>query len=164
MINSSKQLAQMWSSLVIGLIGASVTVVSGQTIAHAQTCNVFGCSAPGAGACNPFGCPAPGAAACDPFGCPAAPPSAATGGNKESRNFEISNQTGSTIKELYLSPSGHSEWGPNDLDDRIRNGSSMTFTLSSSSCLYDIRALLSNGKSQDARQVNTCELQGYKLQ
>ncbi|MEG4808280.1 hypothetical protein QUA82_13415 [Microcoleus sp. F8-D3] len=64
--------------LTIGILSASLPLFVQIEPSVAQTCNVFGCSQPGASACNPFGCPNPGAAPCTPFGCPASPTPAAS--------------------------------------------------------------------------------------
>ena len=59
--------------LGLSLLNAGALILLKPEAAIAQTCNVFGCSQPGAGECNPFGCPNPGASECTPFGCPASP-------------------------------------------------------------------------------------------
>lgn len=59
--------------LMIAILGAALPLLAEIQPSAAQTCNVFGCSQPGASACNPFGCPNPGAAPCSPFGCPTSP-------------------------------------------------------------------------------------------
>jgi hypothetical protein len=65
-------------ALTIGVLSTILPLLGRAQPSVAQTCNVFGCSQPGAGACNPFGCPNPGANPCTPFGCPASPTPAAT--------------------------------------------------------------------------------------
>ncbi|NJK65896.1 MAG: hypothetical protein HC849_00165 [Oscillatoriales cyanobacterium RU_3_3] len=65
-------------ALTIGVLSVALPLLGHAQPSVAQTCNVFGCSQPGADACNPFGCPNPGAAPCTPFGCPASPTPAAT--------------------------------------------------------------------------------------
>jgi hypothetical protein len=60
-------------ALTIGVLSVALPLLGHAQPSVAQTCNVFGCSQPGAGACNPFGCPNPGANPCTPFGCPASP-------------------------------------------------------------------------------------------
>jgi hypothetical protein len=64
-------------ALTIGVLSVALPLLGHTQPSVAQTCNVFGCSQPGAGACNPFGCPNPGANPCTPFGCPASPTPAA---------------------------------------------------------------------------------------
>lgn len=176
MINKQR-IGKTVSSLALGVISIGVTLISGQSTVSAQSCNVFGCSAPGAAACNVFGCPAPGAASCDVFGCPAPPvpstptPSTPTSrpsneeANRNERDFRIANRTGRPIESLYLSPSGDTQWGSNDLgEDILRNNRDITFTLRNSSCLYDILAVLSNGQEIEERQVDTCDRSSLSLQ
>ncbi len=67
----SSLLLQTGKFLAIGTLSiGGAWLLPYQSASIAQTCNTFGCSAPGAAPCNPFGCPAPGAGQCNPFGCP----------------------------------------------------------------------------------------------
>ncbi|MEO0645048.1 MAG: hypothetical protein AAFZ17_02645 [Cyanobacteria bacterium J06650_10] len=171
---NQQTLRKLLSSLSISVITAGVALVSGQGVATAQGCNVFGCSAPGAAPCNVFGCPAPGAAPCDVFGCPAPPtppaPPASSPSTPEKieefRDFSISNRTGRAVERLYLSPSGDTGWGADELgNDVFLHGDVVVFGLnSSSSCMYDILAVLSNGREVDERQVDTCDRSRFTIQ
>lgn len=145
------------SFLSVGLIN----IVNSQP-ATAQSCNVFGCSQPGAGECNPFGCPNPGAGPCTPFGCPASPTGSSNTSGNSQRNFSISNNTGMNITALYLSPSSDSAWGTNDLNGTLYSGSSTTYTLTGN-CDWDLKALLSNGSELTQYRINTCTNSNYSL-
>jgi hypothetical protein len=71
------------------------------------------------------------------------------------RSFAIANQTGYTITALYLSPSNASNWGGNDIRNRVLNGTSQSFVLTGE-CDWDIRIELSNGRIYEQFQVDTC--------
>lgn len=68
-----QRLSKLTSICAISVCSAGIAFIPALQPSLAQTCNVFGCSQPGAGECNPFGCPNPGAGACTPFGCPPSP-------------------------------------------------------------------------------------------
>ena len=64
-----KNLSKMVMMLTGGVLSISLSVVTDIKPSVAQTCNVYGCSQPGAGDCNVYGCPKPGAGACNVYGC-----------------------------------------------------------------------------------------------
>ena len=85
------------------------------------------------------------------------------GRNNRERAFRVFNETGLTLEELYLSPSGSSSWGPNDLSRLIRSGNSVEFTISSPNCIYDVLAIFSNGRRIEEDQIDTCDNGGITL-
>ena len=82
--------------------------------------------------------------------------------NRE-RAFRVFNETGSTLEELYLSPSGSSSWGSNDLSRLVSSGNSVEFTISSPNCIYDVLAVFSNGRNIEEDQIDTCGNGGLTL-
>ena len=86
-----------------------------------------------------------------------------SGNSSDNRVFRIVNNTGATVDALYLSPSGSSGWGPNDLNGVLPSGNFIELTLESSSCAYDLYADLSNDQQVIERQLNTCDYTGYRL-
>jgi hypothetical protein len=84
-----KSLAKYAQILGISLFGVGFIHIINPDYVAAQSCNVFGCSQPGAGECNPFGCPNPGAGACTPFGCPPSPTGSSNPSGNSQRDFTI---------------------------------------------------------------------------
>lgn len=176
---SSRVLREATKFLCITSFGIGLAWLPAQAPSTAQSCNVFGCSQPGAAACNPFGCPSqgagecnpfgcpnPGASACTPFGCPASPqrssepPPSSTQNAPASdrRNFVAYNKTNQTITALYLSPTDSNSWGGNILSDVLRSESytRVTFSDNSERCVYDLKAVYGD-KTYDRNRFNLCE-------
>jgi hypothetical protein len=164
---------------VVGLVGISslgLSFLAIQKSALAQSCNVFGCSQPGAGECNVFGCPNPGAGSCEVFGCPSAPvntnptpppansnQSPSNGSNNSSnRTFTVRNNTNQSVQSLYLSRSSESSWGNSDIGSTLFNGNSVNFTLTGA-CNWDLRVELANGQSLEQMGIDTCLNNSYSL-
>lgn len=162
---------------IVGLLGiSSLSSLAIQKSAFAQSCNVFGCSQPGAGECNVFGCPSPGAGSCEVFGCPSAPvntnptppPANSTqspsnsSSNSSSRTFTVRNNTNQSVQSLYLSNSSESSWGTSDIGSTLFNGNSVNFTLTGA-CNWDVRVELANGQSLEQMEIDTCLNNSYSF-
>jgi len=77
------------------------------------------------------------------------------------RDFELINNTGADIHNVYVSPSNLTDWGPDILGrDILPDGDSVTITFarfSPGNCLYDIKVVTENGDEGTLGQVNLCE-------
>lgn len=155
----------------VGISSLSLSFLPIQKLALAQSCNVFGCSQPGAGQCNVFGCPNPGAAACTTFGCPSAPVntnpppssnSTQSPSNSLTRTFTVRNNTNQSIQSLYLSSSSESSWGASDIRSTLFNGNSVNFTLTGE-CNWDLRIELANGQALEQMEIDTCLNNSYSF-
>jgi hypothetical protein len=89
-------------------------------------------------------------------------PAAAQSNNPD---FRLVNRTGTTINELYVSSSANANWGRDRLGQNVLpSGQSFMVVLPAGQCVNDIRVVFDNGRSQERRQVNTCELTDVTFQ
>lgn len=71
--------------------------------------------------------------------------------------FQVVNQSGAVIEQLYFSHSSQGGWGPDQLGQNVlASGRMMTFRASNAGN-YDFRVVWSNGRSAELRQVNICQ-------
>jgi hypothetical protein len=80
-------------------------------------------------------------------------------------DFWVRNNSNNTISELYLSASNLDSWD-NDLlrSDTLQSGDRFQVGFgddSSDTCLYDIRAVFSDGQVVEDYQVNVCDNDYY---
>jgi len=77
------------------------------------------------------------------------------------RDFRLTNGTGTTISEVYASPSNQVEWGEDILGmDVLPDGEVVTIQFqrfTPGDCLYDIKVVTSEGNEGLLNQVNLCE-------
>ncbi|MBW8269975.1 hypothetical protein [Caldovatus aquaticus] len=86
----------------------------------------------------------------------AAPPAAA---QTQNPSFNLVNNSGRTIMEIYASPSSDNNWGPDRLGQNVLPpGQSFAVRLPLGECLYDIRVVYDDNSAQERRRVNTCSL------
>lgn len=78
----------------------------------------------------------------------------------ENPSFYLVNCAGSAISRVYASPAGMSAWGSNRLTDReIAPGQNAPIRLpADGNCIYDIRVIYANGRSDERRGLNACEI------
>lgn len=80
-------------------------------------------------------------------------------------DFQVYNDSNSTITELYVSESNHDSWDNDILGaDVLATGSSINIVFgdtSSNVCIYDILAIFADGQSVEDYQVNVCSNGGY---
>jgi hypothetical protein len=78
----------------------------------------------------------------------------------DERDFQFINNSNVTIIELYVSPSGESDWGDDILGSgTLEPGGSGTVhfnRFSAGNCLYDIRVVAEDGSSSELYQVDLC--------
>jgi hypothetical protein len=79
-------------------------------------------------------------------------------------SFRLNNRTGGTINEVYVSSSARSDWGRDLLGANVlQAGQTLTIRLPNGQCMNDIRVVYANGRSQDWRQRNTCQLTDFNI-
>lgn len=79
-------------------------------------------------------------------------------------SFRLNNRTGTTINEIYVSSSAVSSWGNDRLGQNVLNsGQTLTIRLPDGQCMNDIRVVYANGRSQEWRQQNTCNITDFNI-
>lgn len=79
-------------------------------------------------------------------------------------SFNLVNNSGQTVRELYASPSTDQNWGPDRLGaDVVAAGQTFPVRLPAGECVYDVRIVYANGQSQERRRVNLCEITNLNL-
>ncbi|BAY60265.1 hypothetical protein NIES22_03230 [Calothrix brevissima NIES-22] len=77
------------------------------------------------------------------------------------RDFIVYNNNELEITTLYVSSKDSKYWGDNILDSDLVTGSyeAVTFNNNSNQCIYDIKAIYSNG-TYDISRTNLCDTYG----
>ena len=79
-------------------------------------------------------------------------------------SFRLNNRTGVTINEIYVSSSNDSGWGSDRLGANVLNsGQYWTVRLPNGQCVNDIRVVYANGRSQEWRRQNTCQITDFNI-
>ncbi|SDB72751.1 hypothetical protein [Belnapia rosea] len=79
-------------------------------------------------------------------------------------SFNLVNQSGRVIEELYASPSSQQNWGPDRLgEDVVQPGATYPVRLPQGECTYDLRIVFSGGQAQERRNVNACAVTNYTV-
>src|SRR3712207_801867 len=75
-------------------------------------------------------------------------------------SFRVVNRTPSVVQEIYASPSTQQNWGQDRLgNDLVQPGASFIVRLpADGNCVYDIRFVYQGGRSEERRNLNTCNL------
>jgi hypothetical protein len=75
-------------------------------------------------------------------------------------SFRVVNRTSDVVQELYASPATQQNWGQDRLgSDIIQPGASYIVRLpADGNCVYDIRFVYQHGRSEEKRNLNTCNL------
>jgi hypothetical protein len=81
-------------------------------------------------------------------------------------SFNLVNRTSQPIRELFVTPAGNANWGQNRLDGRAGNPTSIaangSFTVrrrADNNCIFDIRVVFADGRSEERKGLNTCALE-----
>jgi hypothetical protein len=117
--------------------------------------------APGARPPGPATAPPPGARPPAPVATPtparpAPPVAAAPRGNP---SFWIVNASRRTMRELYASPSSQQTWGPDRFGTGVLGGGDrFAVRLPEGECIYDVRVVWADGRPEDRRRVNLCDV------
>ncbi|HEY4251282.1 MAG TPA: hypothetical protein VGM87_08775 [Roseomonas sp.] len=74
-------------------------------------------------------------------------------------SFNLVNNTGRTIRELYASLSTDQNWGEDRLgQDMVPTGRTYAVRLPQGDCVYDVRVVFDNNQAQERRRLNLCEV------
>jgi hypothetical protein len=83
------------------------------------------------------------------------------------QDFELHNQTGLTIKTLYVEPSANSDnWGEDLLKGNTLEGDSdtkITFAPDSTECQYDIKIVDDKDNTFEVKGVDLCKVSHFSL-
>jgi hypothetical protein len=78
------------------------------------------------------------------------------------RDFELINNTGQTIQQVYVSPSKDDDWGDDILgNDVLPAGRRVNITFgrfAEAACYYDIKVITESGAEGRLDDVNLCEI------
>ena len=80
------------------------------------------------------------------------------------RRVTIHNQTGWTMREFYASDSRKSDWEEDILGaDVLASGASLPINIDdgSGACVYDFKAVFTNGQELTRMNVNVCQIADY---
>lgn len=89
---------------------------------------------------------------------------AATDG--KDRHVKVENFTSQTLRELYASPVTSDTWEEDLLGQRtLSSGESINADIDNGSneCLYDLKAVLSNGKEVIRRKIDVCTVAKWTI-
>jgi hypothetical protein len=79
-------------------------------------------------------------------------------------SFRLNNTGGRTVREVYVSSSNDSHWGPDRLGQHVLGpGRQMVLQLPTGQCVNDIRVVFIDGQAQERRGVNTCALTDFSV-
>jgi len=82
-----------------------------------------------------------------------------TAGPTGNPSFNLVNQTSQTVMEAYVSLSTEQEWGPDRLgNDTIAPGRHFAIRLPEGACIHDVRFVYDNGRADERRRVNLCDV------
>ncbi|HYF07247.1 MAG TPA: hypothetical protein VD970_06470 [Acetobacteraceae bacterium] len=74
-------------------------------------------------------------------------------------SFNLVNNSGRVVREVYASPATDQNWGPNRLGaETVPNGQFHPIRLPLGECLYDLRVVFDSGPPQERRRINLCEV------
>ncbi|HEV7265447.1 MAG TPA: Tat pathway signal protein [Falsiroseomonas sp.] len=75
-------------------------------------------------------------------------------------SFWLANQTGLTIREVYVSLATQSSWGNDRLGANVlQPGQRLQVSLPAGvTCLVDVRVVYADGRATERRQLNTCSI------
>lgn len=77
-------------------------------------------------------------------------------------SFNLVNQTGRVIEQVYASPSSQQSWGTDRLgNDVVQPGATYAIRLPAGECNYDLRFVMQGGQAKEQRNVNTCTINNY---
>ena len=80
-------------------------------------------------------------------------------------DFRLNNNSGQTVNEVYVSSSADQNWGRDRLGQNVLPpGQSLMISLPAGQCVNDLRVVYANGRAQERRQVNTCNLTDINVQ
>ncbi|WP_426956389.1 hypothetical protein [Muricoccus radiodurans] len=94
-------------------------------------------------------------------GRPSGPSAAPRPGNERRGNpsFNLVNGGRRAIRELYARPASEEPWGPDRLgNDMVQPGGRYPIRLPEGRCAYDLRVVWMDGRSEERRALDLCEV------
>lgn len=80
-------------------------------------------------------------------------------------SFRLNNRGAVTINEVYVSSANDNGWGNDRLGQNVlQPGQTMTIRLPSGQCMNDIKVVYANGRSQEWRRRDTCQITDFNVQ
>lgn len=74
-------------------------------------------------------------------------------------SFELVNEGNRQIREFFASLTTNDDWGEDRLgQDVVEPGDRLAIRLPAGACQYDLRVVWANGRSEERRDVNLCEM------
>lgn len=75
-------------------------------------------------------------------------------------SFNLVNRGSGTIQQFFATPAGRSNWGRDRLDGRgLAAGGKAAIRLpADGNCVYDLRAQFADGRAEDKRELNVCNV------
>jgi len=87
------------------------------------------------------------------------PPAPSAGAARGNPSFWLVNASRRTIRELYASPSSQQNWGPDRLGTGVVGGGDrFAVRLPEGDCIYDVRVVWADGRPEDRRRLNLCDV------
>jgi hypothetical protein len=87
-------------------------------------------------------------------------PAAALAQSTGNPSFTLENHAGVAIRQFFATPGGRANWGRDRLDGRgLPAGGREAFRLpADGNCIYDLRVMFADGRTEDRRGLNTCQV------
>jgi len=75
-------------------------------------------------------------------------------------SFALENRADVAIREFFATPAGRTNWGRDRLDGKgMAAGAKVNFRLpADGNCIYDLRVVFADGRTEDRRGQNTCQI------
>jgi hypothetical protein len=75
-------------------------------------------------------------------------------------SFNLVNRGASAVRELFVTPAGDANWGRNRLLGRVipPGGGFLVKRRADGNCIMDIRAVFADGRAEERKGLNTCNL------
>jgi hypothetical protein len=92
-------------------------------------------------------------------------PTAALAQPAANPSFTLENRAGVAIKQFFATPGGRANWGRDRLDGRgLAAGAREAFRLpADGNCVYDLRVVFADGRAEDRRGLNTCQVKNVAV-
>ena len=78
---------------------------------------------------------------------------------QDNPSFNLVNRAQAPINEVYATPQGMDNWGKDMLSDTtVAPGASFPVRLRVGQCTYDVRVVYGNGRAEEKRDLDTCNV------
>jgi hypothetical protein len=92
-------------------------------------------------------------------------PAAALAQSAPNPSFTLDNRASIAIRQFFATPGGRANWGRDRLDGKgLAPGASLAFRLpADGNCIYDLRVVFVDGRAEDRRGLNTCQVKNVAV-